>query len=447
MPIDKQALQTNFAPFVRKARQGLQTALGSQTNLARQGRQPVGQGVRKAMHGYGDILSQGFGSALATTEQQRQFGINQKMLEKQMDDQHDADTLSGIGSVIGIGGDILDIVSGSKSLMDIFGKAKTTTTPITSTPSQGSFEATSSATPPQGTTTALKTGADAVTGLGPQMGQTFLEGTGATPFVYDSAVGTVADVTKLKAAEAGLSATGTAVGAGAGATALGTTYTASGALASTASPAALAAAQSAVGGTGVSSLGGGAGALGSSTGTTVGTAAGAYAGPLAAAAIGYMIYENNRSGQENLGKDVAMRAALGMDNAQDMVELENYGQRKGIGGEQFRDFYRQAYLNDSKDIAPGGQGFRDYVDNLRFNYQNKNLNNWLAYWGNPNSVSEQTLGQLNMNSPYAGQFNQANVERSNVQETNPREMVRYLQGIKTNKLAEIRKQGMIGKQG
>ena len=125
MPINKQTLQTNFAPFVRKARQGLQTAVGAQTNLQRQGVQPVGKGTRQAIHGYGDILSQGFGQALQSTEQQRQFDISQANYLKALDDQHDADTLSGIGSVIGMGGDILDMVSGGKSLMDIFGKKKT----------------------------------------------------------------------------------------------------------------------------------------------------------------------------------------------------------------------------------------------------------------------------------------------------------------------------------
>lgn len=118
MPIDPQALQTTFAPFVSRARRGLQTTLTKQTNLQRQGFN-VGKGTREAIHGFGDILSQGFGQALASTEQQRQFDVNAAFKRQEIEREEDAATLSGIGSAIGIGGSILDIVYGDKSLMDI----------------------------------------------------------------------------------------------------------------------------------------------------------------------------------------------------------------------------------------------------------------------------------------------------------------------------------------
>ena len=54
-------------------------------------------------------------------ENTRRFDVGQANLDRQRDDANDAAKLSGIGSIIGMGGDILDIVSGGKSLMDIFG--------------------------------------------------------------------------------------------------------------------------------------------------------------------------------------------------------------------------------------------------------------------------------------------------------------------------------------
>ena len=217
-------------------------------------------------------------------ENKRQFNVNQARLNKQMDDQHDADTISGIGQVVGIGGDILDIVSGGKSLVDIFGSGGgTDTTP----PSGGSTQG-----PPPGSGQVLN---EAIGGsaLGPSGG--VIPGSG----VQGGSLGTQGVSTYDAVAGVGTEAVG-AVGAGA---------TASGLASGAAGAAGVNAAGAGAGGVG-GAFGGAtpamtSGITGTGTATTGGAAAGAtpalaYVGIGAAAAYiayqGYQMYTEGKKG-------------------------------------------------------------------------------------------------------------------------------------------------------
>ena len=127
MAIDTQALQTTFAPFKSAARDQAGRDQASTSNLLRQGSISSGMAnelQRTSGENFRKALSTGFGQALQSTEQQRQFDSNTAMQQKQLDEQHDANTLSGIGGLIGIGGSVMDLIYGDVSLMGILsGKA------------------------------------------------------------------------------------------------------------------------------------------------------------------------------------------------------------------------------------------------------------------------------------------------------------------------------------
>ena len=127
MALDPQALHSNFATGKRAASEGLTEALSSITNMDRQGYN-VGDSYEDAVRGYGSSLSETFGQALSATTQQEQFDREMSLKEQQRDDQHDADTLSGISSLIGMAGSVKSLLYGGDSLMDILSGTSTVKT-------------------------------------------------------------------------------------------------------------------------------------------------------------------------------------------------------------------------------------------------------------------------------------------------------------------------------
>ena len=127
MALDPQALHSNFATGKRAASEGLTEALSSITNMDRQGYN-VGDSYKDAVRGYGSALSETFGQALTATTQQEQFDRTMSLQEQQRDDQHDADTLSGISSLIGMAGSVKSLLYGGDSLMDILSGTSTAKT-------------------------------------------------------------------------------------------------------------------------------------------------------------------------------------------------------------------------------------------------------------------------------------------------------------------------------